>query len=112
MGKTKQNKSIKQQTVKVIKYQWYQLRFMSADRYNFHQKWEHLQQRHVGTGNPNITKFEWAVNQHRDTIATHVGHHDQLFYFATAQNESVQRIKYQMLEKFVMPCGPPPPQEG
>ena len=83
----------------------------SADRYNYHQKWKQLQHRHAGTGNPNMTKFEWAVNQHRDTIATHIGHHDQLLYFATAQNESVQRVKYQMLEKFIMPCGPPPPEE-
>lgn len=41
---------------------------------------------------------EWLTNQHRDTYATHLGHHDQLAYFAVAQNDAVGRVKYQLLE--------------
>ena len=55
-----------------------------------------------------MTKYEWATNQHRDTLASHVGHYDQLSYYAVAQNESVGRVRAQMLEKMLEPCGPPP----
>lgn len=51
---------------------------------------------------------EWLTNQHRDTYATHLGHHDQLAYIAVAQNDAVGRVRYQMLEKMLQPCGPPP----
>src|SRR6056297_500137 len=51
---------------------------------------------------------EWLTNQHRDTYATHLGHHDQLAYIAVAQNDAVGRVRYQLLEKMLQPCGPPP----
>lgn len=82
-----------------------------------------------------MSKFEWNVNQHRDTYASYVGHYDMLSYFAVAQNDSVGRVRYQMLEvswnsvlvltysvdvypfpfssvhqKMVQPCGVPPPR--
>lgn len=44
------------------------------------------------------TSSEWLTNQHRDTYATHLGHHDQLAYFAVAQNDAVGRVRYQLLE--------------
>ncbi len=46
---------------------------------------------------PNIFS-EWLKNQHRDTYASHLGHYDQLSYFAVAQNDSIGRVKYQFLE--------------
>ncbi len=49
---------------------------------------------------------EWLTNHHRDTLASHVGHYDQLSYFAVAQNESIGRVKSQMLEGMLQPCGP------
>ena len=83
-----------------------------------------------------MSKFEWASNQHRDTIASHIGkrqspfvvvdrlfsiesssvdltkqlhatnsffviysgHYDMISYFAVAQNDSVGRVRYQLLE--------------
>lgn len=58
---------------------------------------------------PNPTaRSEWAVNHQRDAIASHLGHHDMLTYFAVAQNEAAGRTKFNMLEKMVQPCGPPP----
>lgn len=71
---------------------------MAADRFNFNKSWEHIQNKHVGTGHSDITKFEWAVNQHRDTIASYLGHYDMISYFSVAQNESNGRIRYQLLE--------------
>ena len=47
------------------------------------------------------TKHEWAVNQHRDSIASHLGHSDLMSYFAVAQGESVGRVRYQLLEKML-----------
>ena len=53
-------------------------------------------------------RSEWAVNHHRDSLASHIGHTDMLAYFAVAENESVGRVRYAMLERMVQPCGPPP----
>ena len=72
---------------------------------------EHLQAKYVGTGHPDTTKFEWLSNQHRDTMASHIGHHDFLSYVALAQNNSVARVRYEMLERMLQPCGPPPERE-
>lgn len=71
---------------------------MAADRFNFNKSWEHIQNKHVGTGHSDISKFEWAVNQHRDTIASYIGHYDTISYFSVAQNESNGRVRYQLLE--------------
>ena len=71
-----------------------------------------------------------ASNQHRDTVASHIGHYDMMSYFAVAQNDSIGRVRYQLLEvsvpagaegkcyfintlhnllqKMLQPCGPPP----
>jgi hypothetical protein len=29
-------------------------------------------------------------------------------FVATAQNDSIERVRYQMLEQLLQPCGPPP----
>jgi len=68
---------------------------------------EVLQSRHLGTGHGETTRHEWATQQHRDTYATHVGHHDQLAFVAVAQNQSLGRVKADLLEKMLQPCGPP-----
>mmetsp|Transcript_24823 Transcript_24823/g.49386 ORF Transcript_24823/g.49386 Transcript_24823/m.49386 type:complete len:87 (-) Transcript_24823:353-613(-) len=73
---------------------------------------EQLQQRYIGTGNADFTKYEWLTNQHRDTYASHVGHYDQLSYFGVAQNQSIGRVRLQMIEKMIQPCGKPPQKEG
>ncbi|RLN90390.1 hypothetical protein BBJ28_00015383 [Nothophytophthora sp. Chile5] len=100
----------------------------AADRFNVNRQWEHLQAKYVGTGHADTTKFkavsnpwqlcfavplrsEWAVNQHRDTLASHLGHSDMLAFFAVAENEAIGRVRYNMLEKMLQPCGPPPQKE-
>ena len=69
-------------------------------------------ERHVGVGSADSTKHEWAVHQHRDTLASNIGHYDMLSFIALAQSESVGRVRYQLLEKMLQPCGPPPPKTG
>ena len=54
---------------------------------------------------------EWMVNQHRDSLASHIGHHDFLSFVAVAENESIGRVRYTMLEKMLAPCGLPPAKE-
>ena len=58
---------------------------MAADRMNINRSWEHIQQKYVGTGHVDMSKYEWASNVHRDSIASHVGHADRLLYFSVAQ---------------------------
>ena len=89
---------------------------MSGEAFNvnisFSKNWDHLQNKYVGTGHADYTKYEWAVNQHRDTICSHLGHADTLLYFSTAENKSVGRIKHDLKEKLLQPVGPPPVRES
>ena len=43
---------------------------------------------------------EWAVNMHRDTYASHIGHEDMLYFASIAENESIERVRYTMLEVY------------
>ena len=45
---------------------------------------------------------------HRDTLTTHLGHADQLAFCAVAENKHVGRIRLEMLDRMVAPCGPAP----
>lgn len=82
-----------------------------SDRMNINSQVEHLQAKYVGTGHADITLFEWTVNVHRDSYASYIGHHNMSLYFATVQNESVGRVKYEFLQKMLLPCGLPPAEE-
>ena len=110
-----------------------------GDRTQVHSQLEHLQAKYVGTGHADTTKFDWAVNQHRDSYALYVGMDSLSMYFAIAENESVGRVKFSCLQvgahaasqaspprprspghlsppplgaqKMIQPCGPPPPKE-
>jgi splicing factor 3B subunit 5 len=73
---------------------------------------ELLKARYAGTGHADMSKHEFLVNQHRDTLASHVGHYDQLSYMAVARNESIGRMKLEFLAKMIQPCGPPPSEKG
>ena len=54
----------------------------------------------------------------RDTLASHIGHEDMLYFASITENESVARVRFTMLEvgvllrvtiqKMLQPCGPPP----
>ncbi|KAI9329777.1 splicing factor 3B subunit 5/RDS3 complex subunit 10 [Zopfochytrium polystomum] len=76
---------------------------------NVSSQLEHLQSKYVGTGHADTSKFEWLQNQHRDTYALYLGHGSLLSYFAIAENESVGRVRFNMLEvwrhrSLIAPC--------
>ena len=50
------------------------------------------------------------MNSHRDALASHLGHGDFLALAAIAENESLGRVRYAMLERMLAPVGPPPPR--
>eukprot|EP01064_Diplonema_japonicum_P033313 TRINITY_DN6523_c0_g1_i1.p1 TRINITY_DN6523_c0_g1~~TRINITY_DN6523_c0_g1_i1.p1 ORF type:complete len:106 (+),score=25.97 TRINITY_DN6523_c0_g1_i1:39-356(+) len=72
---------------------------------------EHLITRYPGTGNPDISKYEWATTHYRDTLSSMVCHHDMLSGLAVIENESLARTRLKLLEKMRQPCGKPPAQE-
>ena len=79
-----------------------------AERYNIYSQLEHLQSKYIGTGHSDTSKFEWLLNQHRDSFASYLGHHDLVSFFAIAENETKARIRFNLLHKMLQPCGPPP----
>ncbi|BGP47462.1 Splicing factor 3B subunit 5 [Rhodotorula kratochvilovae] len=54
---------------------------------------------------------EWLTNQHRDTSSSIVGHPALLQYLSIADGESCARMKFELTERMLQPCGPPPPKE-
>jgi len=79
-----------------------------ADRHNLQTQLEHLQMKYIGTGHPDTTKYEWAVNQHRDSYASYISHSALLDYFSIAQGQTRQRVRHQMIHKMIRPCGENP----
>mmetsp|Transcript_10434 Transcript_10434/g.15086 ORF Transcript_10434/g.15086 Transcript_10434/m.15086 type:complete len:86 (-) Transcript_10434:196-453(-) len=79
-----------------------------SDRFTFNSQLEHLQMKYAGTGHADTTKFEWMVNQRRDSYSSYIGHTPLNQYFAIAQNLSIGRVRYNMLQDMIQPCGPPP----
>lgn len=80
----------------------------AADRFNINSQLEHLQTRYVGTGHADTNRFEWAVNIHRDSYASYFGRHSMLQYFALAENESIGRVRYNMMQVRERERPPPP----
>lgn len=79
-----------------------------AERYNIHSQLEHLQSKYIGTGHADTSKFEWLVNQHRDTYASYIGHDNMLSLFSIVENETKGRVRFNLMRKMLQPCGPPP----
>ncbi|GJP41393.1 hypothetical protein CLOM_g8327 [Closterium sp. NIES-68] len=84
---------------------------MASDRFNISSQLEHMQARYVGTGHADTAKYEWAVNIHRDSYASYVGHHPLLAFFAVAENESIGRERYNFMQRMLLPCGLPPDRD-
>ncbi|KAL7417514.1 splicing factor 3B subunit 5/RDS3 complex subunit 10 [Mrakia frigida] len=84
---------------------------MSEVRYTTNTQIEQLHARYTGTGHADMTKYEWLTHQARDTYASIIGHAPLLSYVSLADGESLGRTKFEMLERMLQPCGPPPPKE-
>jgi splicing factor 3B subunit 5 len=63
--------------------------------------------RYVGTGHADMTRHEWAEHQHRDSIASYLGHESIVEYFALAEGISTGRAKLNLLERLHRPVGDP-----
>ena len=68
---------------------------------------EHLQMKYQGAGHADTSRFEWASNMQRDTLASHVSHHSRLMYMAIGENEPIARIRQNCLNKMIRPVQPP-----
>lgn len=64
---------------------------------NINTQLEHLQSKYVGTGHADTSKWEWMVNQHRDSNASFIGHPSMLSYFAAVEGESLGRMRYKLM---------------
>ncbi|KAL4269190.1 Splicing factor subunit [Pleurotus pulmonarius] len=72
---------------------------MSSElRYTANTQLEHLHARYTGTGHADLTKYEWLTHQHRDTLASIVGHPTLTSYLAIADGEAIGRTKFEMTE--------------
>ncbi|TEB38640.1 splicing factor 3B, subunit 5, partial [Coprinellus micaceus] len=77
-------------------------------RYTANTQLEHLHARYTGTGDSDDNCSEWLTHQHRDTLSSIVGHPTLASYLAIADNEAIGRVKFEMTERMLQPCGPPP----
>ena len=79
-----------------------------GDRYHILSQMEHLQSKYVGTGHADTSKWEWLLQQHRDSLASIVMHNDLLSYVSIAENETRARMRFNLMFRMIAPCGPPP----
>src|SRR5579871_1613611 len=84
---------------------------VQADKLHLQSQLEQLQARYVGIGHPDIIKYDWAANIHRDTLSSSIGHPPMSAYLALAQGECIKRVQFELLEKMVRPIGNPPVRE-
>ncbi|TGO47953.1 hypothetical protein BCON_0257g00150 [Botryotinia convoluta] len=79
-----------------------------ADKLRAQQQLEQLQQRYVGTGHADTTRFEWTSNIQRDSYASYVGHPPLLSYMAIGMGSPREIVRKNMIEKMIQPVGKPP----
>ncbi|KAI5275561.1 hypothetical protein E4T47_01497 [Aureobasidium subglaciale] len=80
-----------------------------ADKLRTTQQLEALQNKFVGTGHADTTRFEWTSNIQRDSLASYVGHPPLLSYMTLAMGEGTrEEMRVKLIEKMVRPVGPPP----
>ncbi|KAJ2421287.1 hypothetical protein GGF47_004023, partial [Coemansia sp. RSA 2524] len=78
------------------------------DKFGMHNQTEHMYARYSGTGNSDISKHQWITHQHRDTLAHYVADDSMAMLVSIAEGESVERTKFNMLQRMQQPCGAPP----
>ncbi|OAX41217.1 splicing factor 3B subunit 5/RDS3 complex subunit 10, partial [Rhizopogon vinicolor AM-OR11-026] len=67
--------------------------------------------RYTGPGASDFFAHDWITHQHRDTLSTIVGYQSLLSYLAIADGEAIGRTKFEMTERILQPCGPPPKKD-
>ncbi|WFD35990.1 hypothetical protein MCUN1_002861 [Malassezia cuniculi] len=79
-------------------------------RYAGNQQLEHLHSKYPGTIHPDVTRYEWATHQQRDTAALIMASNPLMSLVAISDGECKARSKFEMVERMLQPCGPPPPR--
>lgn len=74
------------------------------DRWNMHNNFEVLQNKYVGTGHSDMTKWDWSTNIQRDSLASHIGHKSRLIYMSVAQNEHNFRTRINFINVNIFLC--------
>ncbi|KAM3064795.1 hypothetical protein ACMFMG_008724 [Clarireedia jacksonii] len=69
-----------------------------ADKLRAQQQLEQLQNRYVGTGHADTTKFEFTSNIQRDSYASFVGHPPLLSYMAIGMGMPREMVRSMMIE--------------
>lgn len=77
---------------------------MFSLNYNINAQVELLRSKYTGVGHADTNRHEWAINQHRDTYASIIGHATLLSYISVAENVSIGRKRAQLLDKMPRPC--------
>ncbi|KAM6498632.1 Splicing factor 3B subunit 5/RDS3 complex subunit 10, partial [Amanita muscaria] len=76
-------------------------------RYTANTQLEHLHARYSGTGKSSTHSQHWLTHQHRDSLSSIVGHPALTSYVAIADGEAIGRVRFEMTERMLQPCGPP-----
>ncbi|PAV74192.1 hypothetical protein WR25_08758 [Diploscapter pachys] len=79
-----------------------------GERYHVLAQLEHLQSKYTGCGHADTSRYEWLTNHHRDTRASLASHPDLNSFMAIVENESRARTRFNLLNRMIQPCGPPP----
>jgi len=74
-------------------------------KYKLQAQFEHLDNKNPSAGNAEISKFQLAQNQHRDTAALFIAHDSMLETIALADNCSHSRARYDQICNMFMPIG-------
>ncbi|KHJ92940.1 splicing factor 3B subunit 10 [Oesophagostomum dentatum] len=79
-----------------------------GERFHVLAQLDHLHSKYTGTGHADTTRYEWLTNQMRDTRASQMSHPGMTSFIAIVENESRARTRYNLLNRMILPCGPPP----
>lgn len=79
-----------------------------TDKYRPQNSYENLNKKYGGTGNPDISKWEFERNIQKDIIGSTISNFSKLNYYSTILNEHPLKTKLRMLNRFVLANGPIP----
>lgn len=63
--------------------------------------------KYPGTGNPDISAFDFKANLQKDLIASNISNNSRLNYIAVALNENPKKTRINMLNRMSFPLGLP-----
>ncbi|KNC50226.1 uncharacterized protein AMSG_11973 [Thecamonas trahens ATCC 50062] len=83
--------------------------YSMPDPFGVCDKLDHMHARYTGTGSAETDRETWAKEQARDTTASFLAHPPLGLYLAVARNDSVARVRYDLLRRLPAPHSAPPP---